>query len=61
MTNKVEPEDFFPVALRKIFSGCEITGPLELSVEEIKEARAWKRQLDLDIQEIENQLTNFGL
>ena len=59
MTNKVEPEDIFPVALRKIFDGKD-TGPLELSVEEIKEARAWKRQLDLDIKEIDEQL-NFGL
>ena len=57
MTNKVEPEDFFPVALRKLFND-EITGSLELSIEEIKEARAWKRQLDLDILEIDSKLQN---
>lgn len=60
MTNKQLPEDVYPVALRKIFDGDQ-AGPLELSAEEIQEARAWKRQLDLDIQEIENQLSNFGL
>ena len=60
MTQKSLPEDFYPVALRKIFND-EITGSLELSAEEIKEARAWKRQLDLDIQEIDNQLNSQGL
>ena len=60
MTQKSITEDYFPVALRKIFNEETITGSLELSAEEIKEARAWKRQLDLDILEIENQL-NQGL
>ena len=57
MTNKQQPADIYPVALRKIFDGDQ-AGPLELSEKEVKEARAWKRQLDLDIQEIENQLNN---
>ena len=58
MTKYEPPDEFFPAALRKIFNEETITGPLELSAEEIKEARAWKRQLDLDIAEIENQLNN---
>ena len=58
MTKKSLPEDIYPVALRKIFNDSEIAGPLELSVEEIKEAREWKRQLDLDIAEIDKQLNN---
>lgn len=55
MTNKLEPDDFYPVALRKIFYGTE-SGPLELSVTEVKEAREWKRQLDLDILSIDLEL-----
>ena len=57
MTQKSLPDDFYPVALKKLFDG-KITGPLEISREEIQEARSWKRQLDLDILEIENQLNN---
>lgn len=60
MTNKQPPLDIYPVALRKLFYD-NFSGSLELSTEEILEARSWKRQLDLDIQEIDNQLTNFGL
>ena len=60
MTQKSLNENCFPVALRKLFDDKLITGSLELTAEEIKEARAWKRQLDLDILEIENQL-NQGL
>ena len=55
MTVLAEPEDFYPVALRKIFYG-EITGPLELTEKEVKDAQAWKRQLDLDIIEIDLEL-----
>ena len=55
MTVLKEPEDIYPMALRKIFYGTD-TGPLELSVEELKEAREWKRKLDLDILEIDLQL-----
>ena len=55
MTVLAEPEDFYPVALRKIFYG-EITGPLELTEKEVKDAQAWKRQLDLDIMEIDLEL-----
>lgn len=55
MTVLAEPEDFYPVALRKIFYG-EVSGPLELTEKEVKEAREWKRQLDLDILEIDLQL-----
>lgn len=55
MTNKLEPDDFYPVALRKIFYGTE-SGPIELSVTEVKEAREWKRQLDLDILSIDLEL-----
>lgn len=55
MTNKQPPLEIYPVALRKIFYGNN-PGPLELSTEEIKEARSWKRQLDLDILEIDLQL-----
>lgn len=55
MTSKIEPEDFYPVALRKIFFGTE-SGPMELTAEEIREAREWKRQLDLDILEIDLEL-----
>lgn len=55
MTVLQEPEDIYPMALRKLFFGIE-SGPLELSVEEVKEAREWKRQLDLDILEIDLQL-----
>lgn len=59
MTSKLKPDDFYPVALRKIFDGNK-AGPLKLTEEEVKEARAWKRQLDLDIAEINEQL-NLGL
>lgn len=55
MTQKSQPECTYPVAFRKIFDG-EITGPVELSIEEIAEARAWRKQLELDIVEIENSL-----
>ena len=55
MTVLQEPEDIYPSALRKLFFGIE-SGPLELSVDEVKEAREWKRQLDLDILEIDLQL-----
>ena len=55
MTVLAEPEDFYPVALRKIFYG-EVSGPLELTEKEVKEAQAWKRKLDLDILEIDLQL-----
>ena len=55
MTVLEEPEDFYPVALRKVFYGVE-SGPLELTAEEIAEAREWKRKLDLDILEIDLQL-----
>ena len=55
MTNKIEPEEIYPVALRKIFFGTE-SGPMELTAEEIREAREWKRQLDLDILEIDLEL-----
>ena len=55
MTVLAEPEDFYPVALRKIFYG-EITGPLELTEKELKDAQAWKRQLDLDIMSIDLEL-----
>lgn len=55
MTNKIEPEDFYPVALRKIFYGID-SGPLELTAQEVREAREWKRQLDLDILEIDLEL-----
>ena len=55
MTNKIEPEDFYPVALRKIFYGTD-PGPLELTAQEVREAREWKRQLDLDILEIDLEL-----
>lgn len=55
MTVLKEPEDIYPMALRKIFYGTD-TGPLELSVEELKEAREWKRQLDLDIMSIDLEL-----
>ena len=57
MIQKSLPDDYFPVALKKLFDG-KITGPLEISCEEIQEARSWKRQLDLDILEIENQLNS---
>ena len=60
MTMKSLPSDYYPVALRKLFND-EIAGSLELTAEEIKEARAWKRQLDLDILEIDNELNNKGL
>ena len=36
MTRKLEPDDFYPVALRKLFND-KIAGPLELSEEEIRE------------------------
>lgn len=57
---KLEPDDFYPVALRKLFDG-DIAGPLELSEEEIREARSWKRQLLIDINEIETSLGNKGI
>lgn len=57
MTQKSLPDDYYPVALKKLFDG-KITGPLEISREEIQEVRSWKRQLDLDILEIENQLNS---
>lgn len=60
MTQMSEPDDFYPVALRKIFSE-EIPGPLELSVEELEEARAWSRQLMLDVNEIDALLESSGL
>ena len=55
MTVLQEPEEIYPAALRKLFFGNE-SGPMELSAEEVKEAREWKRQLDLDILEIDLQL-----
>lgn len=55
MTVLEEPEDIYPVALRKIFYGTE-AGPLELTIEELAEAREWKRQLDLDIMSIDLKL-----
>ena len=55
MTVLQEPEEIYPVALRKLFFGTE-SGPMELTEKEIKEAREWKRQLDLDILEIDLQL-----
>ena len=55
MTSLKEPEEIYPVALRKLFFGTE-SGPMELTKEEVKEAREWKRQLDLDILEIDLQL-----
>ena len=55
MTVLAEPEDFYPVALRKIFFG-ESSGPLKLTEKEVNEAREWKRQLDLDIMEIDLEL-----
>lgn len=54
MTVLQEPEEIYPAALRKLFFGTE-SGPMELSAEEVKEAREWKRQLDLDILEIDLQ------
>lgn len=56
MTKYEPPDEFFPAALRKIFNE-KLNGPLELSVKELKEARAWKRKLDLDIAEIDHQLS----
>lgn len=55
MTVLQEPEEIYPVALRKLFFGTE-SGPMELTEKEVKEAREWKRQLDLDILEIDLQL-----
>ena len=55
MTVLQEPEEIYPVALRKLFFGTE-SGPMELTEKEVKEAREWKRQLDLDILEINLQL-----
>ena len=55
MTVLQEPEEIYPVALRKLFFGNE-SGPMELTEKEVKEAREWKRQLDLDILEIDLQL-----
>lgn len=55
MTQKSQPDDVYPVALRKIFDDA-ITGSLELSIEEIAEARAWRKQLEREIVEIENSL-----
>ena len=52
MTVLADPEDYYPAALRKLFDD-ELAGPLELSTEEIKEARRWKRQLLADIYDIE--------
>ena len=55
MTVLQEPEEIYPVALRKLFFGTE-SGPMELTEKEVKEAREWKRKLDLDILEIDLQL-----
>ena len=55
MTVLQEHEEIYPVALRKLFFGTE-SGPMELTEKEVKEAREWKRQLDLDILEIDLQL-----
>lgn len=55
MTVLAEPEDFYPVALRKIFFG-ENSGPLKLTEKEVNEAREWKRRLDLEIMEIDLEL-----
>ena len=55
MTVLQEPKEIYPVALRKLFFGTE-SGPMELTEKEVKEAREWKRQLDLDILEINLQL-----
>ena len=57
---KLEPDDFYPVALRKLFDG-DIAGPLELSEEDIREARSWKRQLLAEICEIDASLDINGL
>ena len=55
MTVLADPDDYYPAALRKLFDD-ELAGPLELSTEEIKEARQWKRRLLADIYDIEANL-----
>ena len=56
MTKMQVIDDFFPMALRKLFNGPAV--PLNISIEEVNEAREWKTRLDRDIMKILDGLEN---